>query len=133
MSDQKRSKWRLYLTIATFIALAILVYSLRKQIGGVIHNLGRVNTLALLLIIPCEFLNYDAYARLYRSLVTTLGKPVRYWPMFKLTLELNFVNHILPSGGLSGISYFNVRARSEGISTATSTLAQVTKLFLLYA
>ncbi len=133
MSDQKRSKWRLYLTIATFIALAILIYSLRKQIGGVIDNLGRVNTLALLLIIPCEFLNYDAYARLYRSLFATLGKKVRYWPMFKVTLELNFVNHILPSGGLSGISYFNVRARAEGISAATSTVAQVTKLFLLFA
>jgi uncharacterized protein (TIRG00374 family) len=128
----KRSKWRLILTIATFIALAILIYSLRKQIGGVITNLGRVNTLALLLIIPCEFLNYDAYARLYRSLFATLGKRVRYWPMFKVTLELNFVNHILPSGGLSGISYFNVRTRAEGISAATSTLAQVTKLFLLF-
>lgn len=133
MSDQKRSKWRLYLTAATFIALAILIYSLRQQIADVIHNLGRVNALALLLIIPCEFFNYDAYARLYRSLFATLGKSVRYWPMFKLTLELNFVNHILPSGGLSGISYFNVRARAEGISAASSTLTQVTKLFLLFA
>jgi uncharacterized protein (TIRG00374 family) len=133
MSDQKRSKWRLYLTIATFIALAILIYTLRRQIADVIHNLGHVNALALLLIIPCEFLNYDAYARLYRSLFATLGKKVRYWPMFKVTLELNFVNHILPSGGLSGISYFNVRARAEGISAATATLAQVTKLFLLFA
>lgn len=133
MSDQKRSKWRLVLTIATFIALAILIYSLRQQIGGVITNLGRVNAIALLLIIPIEFFNYDTYARLYRSLFATLGKGVRYWPMFKLTLELNFVNHILPSGGLSGISYFNLRTRTEGISAASSTLAQVTKLFLLFA
>ncbi len=133
MSDQKKSKWRLFLTIATFIALAILIYSLRQQIGGVIDNLSRVNAMALLLIIPLEILNYDAYARLYRSLFATLGKKVRYWPMYKLTLELNFVNHILPSGGISGISYFNVRARAEGISAATSTVAQVTKLFLLFA
>lgn len=133
MSDQKRSNWRLVLTIATFIGLAILIYSLRRQIGDVIANLGRVNAIALLLIIPCEFFNYDAYARLYRSLFATLGKAVRYWSMFKLTLELNFVNHILPSGGLSGISYFNVRTRAEGISAASSTLTQVTKLFLLFA
>ncbi len=133
MSDQKPSKWRLFLTIATFIALAILIYSLRHQIADVIANLGRVNALVLLLIIPIEFLNYDSYARLYCNLFVTLGKKVRYWPMFKLTLELNFVNHILPSGGISGISYFNIRARAEGISAATATLAQVTKLFLLYA
>lgn len=133
MSDQKRSKWRLVLTIATFIALAVLIYSLRQQIADVIHNLGRVNALALLLIIPIEILNYDAYARLYISLFATLGKKVRYWPMYRLTLEFNFVNHILPSGGISGISYFNVRARAEGISAATSTAAQVTRLFLLFA
>ncbi len=133
MSDQKRSKWRLILTIATFIALAVLIYSLRQQIADVIDNLRRVNALALLLLIPIEFINYDVYARLYRSLFATLGKSVRYWTMFRLTLELNFVNHILPSGGISGISYFNVRARSEGISAATSTLAQITKLFLLFA
>ena len=133
MGDQKKSRWRLYLTIATSIALVILVYSLRSQIAGVIANLGRVNAIALLLIIPFEILNYDAYARLYLSLFTTLGKKVKYWAMYKLTLELNFVNHILPSGGISGISYFNVRARAEGISAATATLAQVTKLFLLFA
>lgn len=133
MTEPKKSKWRLFLTIATFIALAILVYSLRRQIVDVIKNLGQVNTLALLLILPCELANYDAYARLYVHLFATLGKKVRYWPMFRLNLELNFVNHLLPSGGISGISYFSVRARSEGISAATSTLAQVTKLFLLYA
>ena len=127
-----QSRWKLLLTAATFIALVVLIYSLRRQIGGVISNLGRVNVVALLLIIPLEIINYDAYARLYRSLFATLGKKVPYWPMFKFTLELNFVNHILPSGGVSGISYFNVRMRSLGVGGAKATLAQVMKLFLLY-
>ncbi len=120
------------LTIGTFVALGLLVYGLRKDIGGVFQNLGKVNAIFLLLLLPIEFGNYDAYARLMRSLFATLGHKVRYWPMFKFTLELNFVNHILPSGGVSGISYFNVRSKSLGISTAQSTLAQVTKLFLLF-
>jgi uncharacterized protein (TIRG00374 family) len=129
----KRSKWRLVLTAVTFIALAILIYSLRQQIGGVIKNLGKVNAWALLLMIPLEAANYDAYARLYRSLFRILDKSTHYWPMFKLTLELNFVNHILPSGGVSGISYFNVRMRSYGVSGPKSTLAQLMKLLLLFA
>ena len=132
-SPHKRSKLRLVLTIATLIILVGLVYGLRKDIGGVIENLGKVNAFALLLLIPLEILNYDAYARLYKRLFATLGEKVEYWPMFRLTLELNFVNHILPSGGVSGISYFNVRMRSEGVSGAKATLAQVLKLFLLYA
>jgi putative heme transporter len=129
----KRSKWRLVLTAITFVALAILIYSLRTQIGGVIKDLGKVNTWALLLMIPLEAANYDAYARLYKGLFRILGKAVNYWPMYKLTLELNFVNHILPSGGVSGISYFNVRMRSYGVSGPKATLAQLMKLLLLFA
>lgn len=132
MSDQKRSQWRLFLTVATFIVLVILIYSLRQQIGGVIQNLGKVNAVALLLIIPIEIINYDAYARMFRSLLETMGKQVSYKSMYKLTLELNFVNHILPSASISGISYFTLRSRSEGITAAQATLSQVTKMFMLY-
>src|SRR5581483_9457076 len=104
-SPLKPSRWRFYLTLITFVALAVLVYTLRRQIGDVIKNLGKVNAAALLLLIPLELINYDAYARMYRKLFSILGKEVGYWPMLKFTLELNFVNHILPSGGVSGISY----------------------------
>lgn len=128
-----RVNWRTILTVATFLALAVLIYGLRKDIGAVIKNLGKVNTLALLLILPFEAWNYDAYARFYQNIFRTLGEKVRYWPMYRLNLELNFINHILPSGGVSGISYFNVRMRSFQVSGAKASLSQVMKLFLLYS
>jgi putative heme transporter len=128
----KRSKWRLGLTAVTFIALAVLIYGVRKDIGGVIENLGKVNAFALLLIIPLEALNYDVYARMYVRFFRILGEKVRYRDMYKLNLELNFVNHILPSGGISGISYFTVRMRAYGVSGPKSTLSQIMKLLLLY-
>jgi uncharacterized protein (TIRG00374 family) len=126
------SRWRLAITVITLIALAILIYVLRPQIAEVIKNFGKVNSIALVFMIPLEMLNYDAYTRLYRSLFNSLGNKINYWPLYKINLELNFVNHILPSGGVSGISYFSVRMRSEGVSAAKATLAQVMKLFLLY-
>jgi uncharacterized membrane protein YbhN (UPF0104 family) len=95
----KRSKWRLILTLITFAALGALIYGVRDDIRSVIDNLGKVNAFALLLIIPIEALNYDAYARLYVGLFKILGSDVRYRDMYKVNLELNFVNHILPSGG----------------------------------
>jgi putative heme transporter len=128
----KRSKWRVALTVVTFVALAILIYGVRKDIGGVVENLGKVNALALLFLIPIEALNYDVYARLYVSLFKILDKKVEYKDMYKLNLELNFVNHILPSGGVSGISYFTVRMRAFGVSGPKATLAQLMKLLLLY-
>ncbi len=132
MSEQKSSRWRLYLTIATLVGLVVLVWGLRDEISQVLADLDEVNIIALLLLIPIEIINYDAYARLYRSFFAILGERIRYWPMYRLTLELNFVNHILPSGGVSGISYFGIRMRGLGVSVPKATLAQVMKLLLLF-
>jgi uncharacterized protein (TIRG00374 family) len=129
---QSNSKFRLYLTVFTLIALVALIYGLRHQIAEVIKNLGKVHLWALFLILPIEVLNYDAYARLYRRLFRTLGNEVKYWPLYRITLELNFVNHILPSGGVSGVSYFGLRLKSENVSTTTSTFVQAMKFLLLY-
>jgi len=126
------SRWRLFLTLGTFIALVVLIYSVRRQIADVITGLGQINAVALLLIIPIELANYDLYARLYRDLFATLGSKADYRRLYRITLELNFINHILPSGGVSGISYFSLRTRSEGISAGQATFVQFMKLFLLY-
>lgn len=127
-----RSNWRLFLTIATMLVLAGLVYGLREEVGQVVANLGKVNAFALLLLIPIEIINYDSYARLYRSFFVILKEKVRYWPTYRICLEMNFVNHILPSGGVSGVSYFSLRMRSQGISGPKATLAQLMKYMLLF-
>lgn len=129
---RQQSRLKIFLTIGAFVALIVLGYSLRQQIADAIRDLGQINILALLLIIPLKIINYDAYARLYRNLFAIVGNKVDYSSMYRLSLELNFVNYILPSGGISGISYFTIRARSFGISTAKATLAQFSKLLLLF-
>ncbi len=128
----KRSKWRGALTVVTFAALIVLIYGVRRDIGGVIENLKKVNAFALIFIIPIEAINYDMYARLYIRLFKILDKKVGYWDMYRQNLELNFVNHILPSGGVSGISYFTLRMRAFGVSGPKATLSQLMKLLLLY-
>jgi uncharacterized protein (TIRG00374 family) len=130
--ELKHSRWRLILTLVSFAALTVLVYTLRKQIVDVFSNLKHVNTVALLFLIPIQIANYDVYARFYQRFFLVLGDRVRYWPMFRVALELNFVNHILPSGGISGASYFAMRMRPYNISGARSTLSQVVRMFLLY-
>jgi uncharacterized protein (TIRG00374 family) len=127
-----QSRWKLILTIFSFVVFLILIITLRDQIGDAIRNLGKVNTYALLLIIPIEAINYDAYARMFRHLFGIFGEKVEYRQMFRVQLELNFVNHILPSGGVSGISYFALRLKALNVSTAKSTLVQVMMRILLY-
>src|SRR5579863_3348227 len=113
MNEQSwlRKHWKLIVNIITVTALVILVLALRKQIGSTLSNLRHVNTLALLLLIPVEALNYHAQARLYQRLFAIVGNKVSYKFLYRASLELNFVNHVFPSGGVTGLSYFTIRLR----------------------
>lgn len=132
MSTTKKSHWKVILNIVTLAALALLCYLLRHQLVETVQNLGKVNTYALLLILPLQALNYDAYSRMYRSIFSLLGVKTRYKDMYKVSLELNFINHVFPSGGVSGFSYFSFRLKSLNISSAKSTLVQMMKFIFLF-
>jgi uncharacterized protein (TIRG00374 family) len=76
--------------------------------------------------------NYDAQTRMYLSLFKIVGNTFKYKPMFIAALELNFINNVFPSGGVSGISYFGVRLRSKSVTAGKATLVQIMKLLMLY-
>lgn len=128
----KKKRWKLIINIVTVAALLILCYIIRDQIAATIENLTRVNAWYLVLLLPIEFLNYDAYARMYRYLFAILGNQTTYKEMFKASLELNLVNHVFPSGGVSGFSYFGLRMKKLGVSTGKATLVQTMKFILLF-
>lgn len=128
-----RRRWKLLLNIVTLAFLAILIYATREQLGATISNLGKVNAWALLLIVPVELANYHAQTRLYQSLFTLVGNRLDYKFLFRTSLELNFVNHVFPSGGVTGISYFGLRMRDgKALTGGKATLVQVMKLALLF-
>lgn len=129
---KKNKRWKLILNIVTVVALVILCYLIRHEIAQTIENVQRVNIFALLLIIPLQVINYLSYARLYTGLFGLLGNKTSNKEMFKVSLELNMVNHVFPSGGVSGFSYFSMRLKRLGISTGKSTLVQTMKFVLLF-
>ncbi len=130
--SQKSQRWKKIATLATLIALVVLVFGVRHQIAQTIDNLGKVNAWALLLMIPLQILNYDAYTRMYRHILLLLDERIAYKPMFGVQLELNFVNHVLPSGGVSGFSYFGVRMRDYKVAAGKSTLVQFMRFILVF-
>jgi putative heme transporter len=128
-----RRRWKLILNIVTIAALCVLVYAIREQLVDTLSNLGKVNAWALLLIFPVEALNYHSQAKLYQGLFGIVGNKLSYRFLFRTSLELNFVNHVFPSGGAAGISYFGLRMRDgEIITGGKATLVQVMKLGLLF-
>lgn len=96
------------------------------------RNLKNVDLWAIALMPFIQLLNYHAYVKMYQDVYGVLGDDLTYKSMFKVQLELNFVNHVLPSGGVSGISYFGLRMRSLGIGAGKSTLVQFIKFGLIF-
>lgn len=128
-----KRNWKLILNIVTLVALVFLIFAIRHQIGDTFRNLARVNAWALALMIPIEIYNYHAQTRLYQRLFEVVGNKLSYSYLFKMSLELNFVNHVFPSGGVTGLSYFGVRLReNEGVSGGKATSIQVMKLALTF-
>ena len=123
-----RKHWKLLLNVVTVAALIVLVIVVHKDILDTFMNLTRVNAWALVALIPIELLNYDAQARMYRGLFGIVGNKLAYRYMFETALELNFINSVFPSGGVSGISYFGVRMRSTDITGGKATAVQLLKL-----
>lgn len=129
---EKKKRWKIILNVVTVLALVVLVIFIWPQIQQTLDNLGRVNAYALLLIFPLQLANYESYARMYRYLFGLLGNKLRHRDMFKVALELNLVNQVFPSGGVSGFSYFGVRMKDFDVSPGKSTLVQSMKFVLLF-
>lgn len=127
-----RRNWRTIVTVATIVALVALLIAIREQVIETFNNLGKVHTWMLLLIIPLTLLGYHAQARMYQGLFGMLGNKLKYGFLFRAALELNFINTVFPSGGVSGISYFGVRLRSQEITGTRASLVQIMKLLLVF-
>jgi len=132
MSHKARARWKIILNVGTIIALAIAVYALRTQIADTIENLGKVNSYALFLMIPMQLLNYHGYTNQARSLFRILGERLRYSSMFRLMLEMNFVNQVFPSGGVTGLSYFNIRMKDADVNASKSSLVYLLRYILVF-
>ena len=127
-----KRNWKLILNVVTLLALAVLIYGTRHQLADTIKNLTHVNGWALLLMIPIELLNYHAQAKLYQGMFGIVGNHLPYKKLYRASLELNFVNHVFPSGGVTGISYFGLRLRDKEITGGKATLIHVMKLGLTF-
>jgi uncharacterized protein (TIRG00374 family) len=126
-----KRRWKLILNIITVGALVILVIAIRDQLISTFENLARVNAWLLLLLIPIQAINYHAQTRMYQGLFALLGNKIRYRFLYRASLELNFINHVFPSAGVSGISYFGMRLKNNEITGAKATLVQIIKVGLL--
>jgi len=126
--------WKLILNIVTIVALIVFVIAIWDKLVETYENIDRIHWWAFVLIFLTQVWNYDAQTRLYRTLFVIVGNKFSYKYLLRAAMELNFINNVFPSGGVSGISYFGARMRSasNNVTAGKATLVQLMKLLMLY-
>ena len=125
----KNLSLRTWISIATFALIGVILYFARHELEQAWNLLGRVDVWILLLLIPLVMLSYLTVGEMIFSYLRqkNLIKNMSLLSQMRVSLELNFVNHVLPSGGVSGLSYMNWRLRRLGVRSGHSTMAQAVR------
>jgi uncharacterized protein (TIRG00374 family) len=105
---------------------------------GDIHKalgyLGQVNLWILALMIPAQFISYFATGEMIFSYLRSKGniKDLNVMKVTRMSLELNFVNHVFPSGGAAGVAYFSWLLGRHGVSSGRAAMAQIVRFALTF-
>lgn len=121
--------FRAWLSIITFVLIGVILFFTRHELEHAWDLLFQVNLWILLLLIPAQMLLYYAGGEMIFSYLRDKGrmKTISRIELGQVALEGNFVNHVLPSGGVSGVSYLTWRLGHLGVSHGRATMAQVVR------
>lgn len=121
----------LILTLGAFGLLIVLFYFNRKSLTDTWITLQSI-ALPLLLLLPLlQFISHFFIASAYQAIFKIYGYHVPLSRTLPMVWALNFVNQILPSGGLSGLTYLIYGTRGH-VPASTATLAQLARYVLSY-
>lgn len=120
---------RTIMSAITMVVLAVIIYASRDELIQAWHLLWEAKWGLLVLLVPMQFLVYFAGGEMVFAYLRgkKLIKHISRLTQTRIDLELNLVNHIFPSGGVSGISYITWRLHKLGVPAARSTFAQVVR------
>jgi uncharacterized protein (TIRG00374 family) len=126
----KKHRGKLIFNSLVVMLVIVLVYFAREDIISAWFLLGQVNIWILLLLIPVQLLSYYAAGMIFFTYLKGRGqlRKAETAEAVSLALELNFMNHIFPSGGISGVTYMIWRLRKIGVSSGQAAMAQIIRL-----
>ncbi|MBC7459412.1 flippase-like domain-containing protein [Candidatus Saccharibacteria bacterium] len=126
--------FRGWITLITLLLLVIVVIFAWPEIVKAWNLLDQVNLWILALLIPVQLFSYYATGGMIFSYLRAKGdvKDMSRWGMARISLELNFVNHILPSGGAAGFSYLGWVLGRHGVRPGRSTMSQIVRFALTF-
>lgn len=130
MTKEKKKFKISFRTVLSVLTLLLLLYVIYQNFGDIIeaiNHLGETNILILLMLIPEQLFMYYCCGQMFFSYMAAKkdAKKVSPWTLMQVSLELNFVNHAVPAGGLGGLGYITWRLKPFGATAGQSSFMYV--------
>lgn len=127
-------KFRTWLSVVTLTLLVVVVIAAWGDIREAFGYLGKVNLWILALMLPAQIISYLATGEMIFSYLRAKGniRDLNVLKVTRMSLELNFVNHVFPSGGAAGVAYFSWLLGRHGVSSGRATMAQIVRFALTF-
>lgn len=124
---KKRIGFKQILSILTFGLVGLILFLARDDLKNAVGHLGEMNIWILLLLIPAQILMYFTAGQIYFAYLKARkpGIKISLWKLMRMSFEINFTNHILPSGGASGLAYVVWRLKEYNITAGQATMMHI--------
>lgn len=125
-------KWpsfKTWISIVTAVLVAVIIWQAWPNVVDAWHSLSQVNLWIFALLLPVQLASYAATGESLFSFLRARGELRGMHPLtaMRMSLEFNFANHMLPSGGAAGIAYTSWKLSTLGIAASRGTIAQLAK------
>ncbi len=110
----------------------LILYTGRSIISDTVEILKNVDIRILIILPLLQFVSYIFIAGYYRSALRIFGHEISHLRAYGTVVSIYFVEQILPSGGLSGMSYIAYALRTVA-SIGLTTIIQISKYLFNYA
>ena len=118
----KKPNLKTIINVVTIGLFAFAIYALRDDIAQTIKNIKNADFYILALIPFLQYYNYYSIGELYKTIYKIFKVKVGDRESTRLALELNFVGFILPTAGVSSISYLAIRMRDRALASVSTTV-----------
>lgn len=125
---------RFWVSLVTAILVAVIVWQGWPSIVRAWRSLDEVTLWILALLVPVQLASFAATGEVLFSFLRHRGELRGMHPLaaMRMSLEFNFVGHMLPSGGAAGIAYTTWKLHTLGVPASRGTLGQFARFAVTF-
>jgi len=126
--------FKTWISIVTAVLVAVIIWQAWPSVVDAWRSLADVNLWIFALLLPAQLASYAATGEALFSFLRARGelRGMRPLTAMRMSLEFNFANHMLPSGGAAGIAYTSWKLATLGIPASRGTIAQLAKFGVMF-